>query len=296
MKNVILFVFVFILINCSSLKKGYVIAYDYTNYYKEVSKADSLFVIKEYKKSKELFETIFSKVEPINTFRYSEYYLYLLSKHYTGDSITKKEIENLIVKYGKEKSFFKKENVISKYYNRYVSDSTYHILRTKYVNSINLDLRNDIANMVEEDQMARTLYEGEEGIKKMKEIDSINQNKIKLLFDKGIYPSKKLVGNLFFDDVIPNLELLLLHTPDKERFDYYLPKLKQFIREGKTNPYIYCMLVDQYQLYNDKPQLYGTYNVHELDKKDFAFYNKNRQKLNIGMPSMEFDFWWNSNP
>ena len=266
----------------------------YANYYKTVSIADSLFYLREYKKSKNILETLFKDLEPINTFRFREYYNYVISKHHIGETIEKKEFLNLIHKYGYTKDQIKKDTILTLYYKKFTDDKKYENLRTQYNASISMELRNQIYKMLEQDQYYRTAYFEEDAFAKGKEVDVENGKKLKELFDKNRYPSQKLIGGLFYDENVVDVETILLHTNDKDRFEYFLPKLKEFIKQGKTNPYIYGMLIDQHHLFNDKEQLYGTYNVDRLDKKKFAFYNKNRKELKIGFPSVEFDVWKDS--
>ena len=266
----------------------------YANYYKIVSIADSLFYLKEYKKSKNILDTLFKDLESINTFRFREYCNYVISKHHIGETIEEKEFLNLITKYGYTKDQIKKDTILNLYYTKFTDDKKYKNLRTQYNASISMDLRNEIHEMLKQDQYYRTVYFEDDAFSKGRKVDSTNHKRLKELFDKNIYPSQKLIGGLFYNDKDADVETILLHTNDKDRFEYFLPKLKEFIKQGKTNPYIYGMLIDQYHLYNDKEQLYGTYNVDRLDKKKFAFYNKNRKKLKIGFPSVEFDVWKDS--
>lgn len=266
----------------------------YANYYKVVSVADSLFYLKKYKKAKNILEGLFKRLEPINTFRFGEYYTYLISKHHIGEKIEKKEFLHFITKYGYTKEQIKKDTILTLYYTKFIDDKKYENLRNQYNTSISMELREKIHEMLKKDQYYRTEYFEDDAFSKGKKVDAENGEKLKELFDKNIYPSQKLIGGLFYNDKDADVETILLHTNDKDRFEYFLPKLKEFIKQGKTNPYIYGMLIDQYHLYNDKEQLYGTYNVDRLDKEKFAFYNKNRNKLKIGFPSVEFDVWKDS--
>lgn len=265
----------------------------YLNYYRYAAKADSLYVLKQYFNSFTTLDTIFKRLEPLNTFRFKEYHIYVKLKKLTGkEEVTKKELSLLISKYGVTDNNFKYDSTLYPIYKKKISNLEYERLRDIYKSSLDLALREEIATMVEEDQKYRTYYDGKDYKQKLKEIDSINEKRMITLFDKGIYPSRQLVGNLFLDDNNPDIELLLLHTKDSIRINYFLPKIKNFIAKGKCNPYIYAMLIDQLHLYNGKPQLYGTYNLESIKTSKYQEYNKNRNKLGIGLPSIQFDIWW----
>ncbi len=293
--SIFLIGFIFIY-SCSSLKKDNTeTTYkDYSMYYSEVSKADSLFYLGQYKKSKNILDVLFKDLEPVNTYRFKECAKYIISKHHVGEVIKEKEFFDLIRKYGYTENQIKKDSVLNLYYTKFIGRTKFEELRKQYTTSISMKLREKIHKMLEKDQYYRTAYFEDDALLKGKEVDEENSRKLKELFDKNIYPSQKLIGGLFFDEKNADVEVILLHTNDKDRFEYFLPKVKEFIRQGKTNPYLYGMLIDQYHLYNNREQLYGTYNIHQLEEKKYNFYNKNRRALNIGFPSVEFDLWKDS--
>lgn len=266
--------------------------YDYSNYYREISKADSLFVIKEYENATQLFEQIFSKYEPINTFRFNEYSCYLKSKYFFNKDVNEVDIEALISKYGFTKGRILNDSILSKYYSQFINEEKYIELISYYKKSIDFKLRKKIASMVKLDQYYRTEYDGDDFNKQLKKIDSIHERELILMFDKGVYPGVMKVGSLFYDENVPDIETLLLHTGDSIRLNYFLPKLRNFIKEGKSSPYIYAMMLDQLELYNGRTQKYGTYNVKSIDENDIKNFSKNRNELNIRLPSIEFDIWW----
>ncbi|WP_064967620.1 hypothetical protein [Tenacibaculum ovolyticum] len=266
---------------------------NYNYYYKNITKADSLYAIKDYRKAFNLFQKTFDIYTPLNTFRFREYNRYIISKHLIGKDISKKEFYPLIYKYGLTKWDIKKDSVLNLIYKRIKVDSlTYNFLQKKYVNSINMDLRNKIISQVDDDQYYRTYYDASDKESKIQKTDSISEKLLLNLFEKKIFPNKSIVGPLFYKGTIVNIEILLLHTSDSIRKNYFLPKIKKFVNEGKCNPYIYAMMIDQMEIYNDRKQIYGTYRGNALEKNKFAFYNSNRKKLDIGLPSIEFDFFW----
>jgi len=83
--------------------------------------------------------------------------------------------------------------------------------------------------------------------------------------------------------------LLLLHTKDSIRMNYFVPKVKEFVKKGLAPPRTLGTMIDQYYLYNGKPQIYGTYGargggyanmIDNLKKVD-------SNRISIGLPPLE---------
>ncbi len=122
-----------------------------------------------------------------------------------------------------------------------------------------------------------------EGIKQ----DVKNQELLINLFDKDIYPNNRVIGNYSIDKKNTSIVVPLLHTNDSMRINYYLPKIKEFIKKGKCPPFIYAVMLDQFHLYNGNKQFYGSYNIARILVEDYPKYNRRRAK--IGLPSLEFE-------
>lgn len=293
-------ILLFFLINqtCTSTKiKNSIESKPYRNYYKLVSKADSLFFIKKHKESYDILNELFKKTTPINTFRFKEYYVFLMLKHKLGKNISKSEIKDLITVYGIKKNSLTRDLIINLYYTKYsFTNNEYDSLRKQYINNLNLDLRKKIGELVKDDQYYRKEYTEEDKWDKIRASNALIEKELYALFEKGIYPNSRVVGDSFLDDINPDIETLLLHTSDSIRLNYFLPKIKEFVLAGKCNPYIYITMLDQYEIYNEKPQLYGTFNLSKIPVSKYAYYTDNRNKLDIGLPSVEFDIWWENLP
>ena len=176
----------------------------------------------------------------------------------------------------------KKENVNSKYKS----------LRGEYLKSINLPLREQLLKAVENDQYYRVSYDGDDKFEKMKECDALNEKLLFELFEKGIYPNNSVVGSRFFNNEFLVVETLFMHTADSIRINYFLPKIKQFIKKGQCfTPNLYAQMVDQFHVYNKEPQIYGSFGTLEVSKEKYAEYNQNRKKASIGLNPIEFDIW-----
>ncbi|SEC64527.1 hypothetical protein SAMN04489761_3383 [Tenacibaculum sp. MAR_2009_124] len=285
-------------IGCSSVEKTAITSKtSYTTlngaaYYNEVSIADSLFMNQSYRASFNKLNFLLNNGGLKNSFRNSEYRVYMLTKHYLGKQITRKDFELLIAKYGIIEPNIKSDTLLFPYYQKSgITPVIYKELRSEYLKSLDLELRDSIILMVEKDQYYRVEYYGDDRLEKRKQIDIKHEKVLIDLFEKEIYPSQEVVGNYFVDNKFIDTELLLLHTQDSIRLKYFLPKIRKFILEKKCSPYLYANMVDQYQLYNEKEQIYGSYNIAQLEEKDFSRYNRNRKLLGLGLRSVEYDIW-----
>ncbi|MDR2651464.1 MAG: hypothetical protein LBC68_04005 [Prevotellaceae bacterium] len=126
----------------------------------------------------------------------------------------------------------------------------------------------------------------------MHKTDSINEQKIKYIFDNYGYPNDKLVGHAnthrlppFFFNVV-NIHTMLMHFDDTA---YFRPKLLEFIRNGECSPDDLGSFIDSYQR-RDTANLKFIYGIYDnsLDKiKDFP--NLNNRRKAIGMPTLEME-------
>ncbi|CAM1350054.1 hypothetical protein [Tenacibaculum ascidiaceicola] len=287
----------FLLASCRAVKENKSLETSensYSTYYSNVAKADSLFAVKRYSEAYNIFNETFNKYKPLNTFNFREYTRYVISKHLSGNDVSKKEVERLISEYGGASSMYMHRDSTLKHLlkKHKISKREIDSLNDSYVKSLDTVLRKQLFKAIEEDQYYRTYYEGKDKDKLWKKSDSINEKLLVDLFEKNIFPNETIIGPKFYKGSVVDIDVLLLHTKDSIRMNYFLPKMKKFIFEGKCEPHIYAIMVDQYHLYNDREQLYGTYNTKELSPKKYSYYNENRRKLRIGLPTIEFDIFW----
>ena len=280
----------FTIIQCktTSLKKEK--SKDYRKYWLKIYEADSLYLIGEYENSFNIMDSLFEIYEPTNTPPYYEYETYLKVGHLSKKDISKTKVKSLIENYGYEietfnvktypvlNEIFKASNISKRKYNKY---------RKKYLDKIDTILRKKIIQLKRLDQKARSNPSNETRIKLMDSIDLEVEKFLMDIFSKNIFPNEHIIGNHSIDkNSAIDISVLLLHTRDSIRLNYFIPLINSFVEEGKCLPTIYCEMIDQYQLYNDKEQIYGTYNVNQLDAKD---YNSLREK--VGLPSLEYQRW-----
>ena len=279
-----------IIISCKTTfaKKEEVKEKNYIPYYLSVYKADSLFIAKNYGRSYEVLDSLFQKYEPINMPNYNE-----VANYYKLKIILKKEIDrtafsNLISNYDFNEEFLKNDSIISIYYNKEKNNQNYNDLRQTYLASLNLDLRNEIKEMCSQDQLYRD-KNYKLNILKQNKIDSINWIKTKNILEKIGYPNENRIGNFMIDKSNVSIEIILLHTNDYDRVNYFMPKILEFMKKGQAPPNAYASMYDQLQLYNGKEQYYGSYNSKNIMTIDMKELNKRRKT--IGLPSYGYEKW-----
>lgn len=270
---------------------------NYIPYYLKVYEADSLYIVGNYQRSYEILDSLFKKYEPINFMGYNEYAIYVQSSYLINQKkgIAKK-VEKLIAAYGYTKEWFTYDStsVLSKVYQTAnISEENYQILRQRYLSSIDLELREQVVNMIENDQYYRRFYDKEDIEIKRNETDSIIEQILIKWFDKGIYPNMKKIGNGSVDEKRSlDIVVLLLHTKKDIRSSYFTPKIYEFVKKGECSPQTYAVIVDQlnyYQYKENDAMLYGEFNLRNIDSTQYYKFNPKRNE--IGLPTLEYTKW-----
>lgn len=278
----------FTLIQCKTIPLEH---NDYRNYYLEIYKADSLTLAGKYESSFNILDSLFRVYEPRNFPPYYEYETYLKVGYLSKKNIPTKKIKSLIANYGFDLETFDTITypVLNKVYEESkISKEKYEKLRKIYLSKIDTSLRQKILQLNYFDQKARKANISEENKFKLK--DSIGSEVEKLLadlFSRNIFPNDQVIGNHTVDkNPSISIDILLLHTKDSIRLNYFIPKMNLFVEQGQCLPSTYYQMIDQYQLYNRKEQIYGTYNFNQLNPKDYSTVRKK-----AGLPSLEYLKW-----
>lgn len=150
-----------------------------------------------------------------------------------------------------------------------------------------MELREELITMRYNDQLYRRSRDNND-MAKMDSIDSIHEKRLIELFEQGIYPNDEMVGSYSIDNTSTDVSILLLHTRDSIRLNYFVPKVKEFIKNGKGSPLALGNMLDQYHLYNDQPQIYGTYTAREGGYAEMIpdLKKVDSNRVSIGLPPL----------
>lgn len=284
----ILLLIALIIVSCETDKKT---DCDYiTDYYQTVYKADFEFETENYEKAFELYQNAFNSCEAVNTRNYYEIRKFtecsaILEQYaITYDFVKKQTLNGVELNQFQNNPTFNKF-LSSEYGQRFISE--YDNLRKEFMNNANFKLRDELKAMRIADQM----YRGgnvEADWAKQDSIDKLHEKKLIQIFETIGYPTEKIVGPRTRENQV-DVSLLLLHTKDSIRMNYFVPKVKEFVKKGTASPYTLGTMVDQYYLYNDKPQIYGTYSTqgggYASMIEDLKQVDKNR--ISIGLSPLE---------
>lgn len=259
---------------------------NYIPYYLKVYEADSLFIVKKYKDSYKILDSLQKSNGLINIKNYNEYLTYLKDKIILDSKI--KDIEFLkIFSYGIPIEYVTNDSILSIHFNKKSNQyqKQYIEKREEFLSKINYKLREEIVKMKFNDQ----LYRKNSGYQKNKHlqdsIDLTNQKKLILIFDKYGFPNEKKIGDYDIDDSDVSIIGILLHTKDSIRKNIFLPKILDFVKKGEADPLVYASLIDQLMLYNGQEQIYGSYENSTSGSK------VNEKRRQIGLPVLGYEKW-----
>ena len=275
---------------------------NYIPYYLKVYEADSLYLTGNYERSFEILDSLFKEFEPLN-YEYNELETYIKSAYLIGRTDAVKPFFKLLIsKYGFVIELLSYDSILNSAYQAvHIDIKEYHVLKENFEQKINYALRDEIDEMYYRDQFFRKLNNA--SLKQNEEdsalfahqwqiSDKRNEEKLIYIFEKYGFPNSKLGCNIYVkgrEEQTTDVKLLLMHTSDSLRFQYFLPKLLNFIKEGESYPRIYAAMIDQYNVYNGEPQIYGTFSNVEL------MYNKEKTdslRKSIGLPkNLNYDKW-----
>jgi hypothetical protein len=153
-----------------------------------------------------------------------------------------------------------------------------------YLSNVNLELRNEIFKMKEEDQSVRT---GGFDIDKAKVVDSINELKLRrIIADCDCYPDTMFneFGNYSVDKKYFDAFVFVMHI-NREKAEYWKPVFLDLIKRGRAPANIYGSLIDSNLRINGMFD-YGIYqNIKSENINDFE--NLNKRRVSVGLPPWE---------
>ena len=282
--KIVVLILSLILLSCSEKRKtecNYI-----TDYYQTIYKADYEFESKNYQKAFDLYQKAFNSCKPITTLGYNEIDAFaettaILKKYDLTYEFLKKSIMkgSELISFKQNTSF---EEFLSSHYGAQLINE-YDSLNKQFMDKIDLELRKDIMFMCFADQGVRNQVPGIDW-KKVDSVDKLHEKRLINLFENQGFPNEEMIGPNSIDHGQIDIGVLLLHTDDSIRLNYFVPKVREFVRKGKASPYYVGAMIDQYCYYHKEPQIYGTIRgVNMID--DLKKVDSNR--ISIGLAPLE---------
>lgn len=260
-------------------------AQDYQNYYETINKAEIESLDGNFKKSDSLFQIAFklAKKPFKEDFLLAAINSEKLNNYQKTFSYLKKGIENglTLKRIKKQLTRFKK----SKEWKEVKTE--YRSLRKNHLKTLNLPLREEIKEMVKDDQ--RVNKNRLAGPRKLKEINKVNFEKllriIKTNNDK--WPGFSIIGEITPKgkyDVTGNIALMLLHF-NKNQIEKLKPYMIKAVLNGEMYPYHFARIIDYKNIFDC--QTYGTYLSGGMVVGICDCEKANDERKKIGFESIE---------
>ena len=154
-------------------------------------------------------------------------------------------------------------------------------MRKNFISSINLDLRAELQKMKEIEQSLNSTELDDS-------IYNVNDRRLAEIFDNHGYPNAQVIGDFLIDRIPTNPTTILLHSRDSMRINYFIPKLKEFVIEGKAPPIVLGFLYDNLKFYHGEKFTHGTYTSNSGERYDMISDTAqiNRNRAEIGLPTL----------
>jgi len=257
-----------------------------TDYYPNTANAEIEFYLGNYQKAYDYYQKAFKKCDAIKLgFLHDTDKFAKICAELGKDDLAIDYIKKTIDKGGTLNEFQDDEvfNDIFKSEQGKKLIADYDTRREKYINSLNIALRAELQAMIEIDQRLVGQQEKRDSVFK------VNDKRLVEIFEEFGYPNEQVVGNYAIDFTSADPTILLLHTDDSIRIDYFIPKVKEFIKKGQCTPYVLGTMYDNLALFNKGPQTHGTYENQNGDYanmiSDVSKVNENRAE--IGLPTLK---------
>lgn len=255
------------------------------SYYPLIYQAEIAFYKADNEKAFNLYQRAFRKCKPLNVGMFKDATKFARICALLNKTELAIEYIELCLKSGESLERFQNDSAFKnlwKTVNGKILIEQYPNMRLTYLNSINIDLREELQKMIFLDQKFNSTANQDS-------IFKINELKLVQIFEKFEYPTEKLIGGYNIDGIDSSPLILLLHTSDSIRLSYFLPKLQTYVSLGKCPPYVLGSVIDNLHLFNNTAQTHGTYSgktskyAKMID--DIALVDKNR--IEIGLPTLK---------
>lgn len=282
MKYLFIFIYGCIITSCSTNKE-----LDYRLYNPIAVEADSLYLADRFDLAFIKLDSVFNDYYP-NVPKY-DMSLYIKSAFLSNNDINqKKYFKPLFKKYNYNFQKMSWDSLLVKIYSD-VGFSDRELNRYKKYHQRNSvkGLREKLMEMKIRDQLFRSddfsdyTYQS-----KRDSVDAINEKELIYIFEKIGYPNETTHD---FDERLTGISSILLHTSDSIRVNYFIPKMKIFVKNGACLPQILANIIDQYYLYSNDYQIYNSY-LNDPILHDTATTKKLRKEIGLH-PSLSIDHW-----
>ena len=278
----ILFVF-FIGLGCSKNKPtecNYI-----SDYFPHIYEAEINFLLGEYEQAYEYYSLAFEscKALRIGIFRDTDKYAKVCAiLGYEDQSI---QFIRKSIRAGGKLEQFRKDTAFYQIFKSTKGQEIivdYERMRESFLNSLDLKLRDTLQQLIALDLMHNMTESQDSAFYE-------NDKKLLSILKQFGYPNEKAIGPYNLDMQQSGPEILLLHSTDSIRINHFIPMLKKYVSNGQCSPYILGQVLDNYELFHQKPQTHGTFGgvtsryanmIDDLKKVDF-------NRINIGLPSLE---------
>ncbi|WP_143473461.1 hypothetical protein [Flavilitoribacter nigricans] len=162
--------------------------------------------------------------------------------------------------------------------------------RAAYLERVNLPLRNKIRKMNEADQLYRSRPDRQMYRNQQLRLDSLNARQLKDIFETWGYPGADLIGHIPPDSTEQlSVRSILMRTSGDMRQQYFIPKLREFVKAGTCPPKDLALVIDQYHLNREGYQMYATMTGPNglFPVKDQRRLDERRQA--IGLPTLKME-------
>ncbi|RAJ17532.1 hypothetical protein LX77_03858 [Gelidibacter algens] len=273
-----------IIVGCASKRKtecNYI-----TDYYPNTANAEVEFYLGNYQKAYNYYQKAFENCDAIKIgFLHDTDKFAKICAELGKDDLAIDYIKKTIDK-GGTLNEFQNDKVFNDIFKtergkKLIAD--YDKIREKYISTLNMNLRAELQAMIEIDQRLVGQQEKRDSVFK------VNDKRLVEIFDEFGYPNEQVVGNYGIDFTSADPTILLLHTDDSIRINYFIPKVKEFVKNGKCPPYTLGTMYDNLELFNKQPQTHGTFESQNGGYanmiSDLSKVNANRAE--IGLPSLK---------
>ncbi len=269
-----------------------------TDYYPDMYKAFYAYKVeKDIDKAYKMLTKLKNKCELIRTPAYNEIELYLRL------AMEKKDYKNaagVCRKLVKDYAFPWDEVPLKMDGKKLIDSIEYAVLHKQSLQQQDTTLVNLLKLMIDEDLQVRHFFyrkvpvTNEDSIKNandlVKKSDSINNIRLKYIFQKWGCPSVALTGGRI--PLSSTIDIMLIHLSHLDT-NYYHNTIAKFVQEGKCPPYYLGLMVDRWNYKNFIYNTTGT--VYDKDGNViktppdliFDYPNLDKRRVSIGLPPSE---------